>query len=70
MSYNYDPELADIIPSLPEGRLDDPVAARTSLSELLGQFNANVDVSALDIADQRVPGSKTAPDVGIRIYSS
>jgi len=70
MSYNYDPELADIVPSLPEGRLDDPVAARASLSELLGPFNSNVDVSALDITDQRVPGSSGAPDVGIRIYSS
>jgi len=70
MSYNYDPELADIIPSLPDGSLDDPVAARASLSELLGPFNANLDVSALDIADRRVPGSKTAPDVGVRIYSS
>ncbi len=70
MSYNYDPELADIISALPEGRMDDPVAARASLSELLGPFNANLDVSALDIADQRVPGSRTAPDVRIRVYSS
>ena len=70
MSYNYDPELADIISALPEGRMDDPVAARASLSELLGPFNANLDVSALDIADERVAGSRTAPDVRIRVYSS
>ena len=69
MSYNYDPELADIISSLPEGDLDDPVAARASLSQLLGPFNANLDVSALELEEKRIPGLDRAPDIRVRIYS-
>ncbi len=69
MKYNFDAELADIVPMLPGGLLDDPVAARANIINMLSTFNAEVDTSALDIHEQDISGRRGEPAVRVRIYS-
>lgn len=69
MAYNYDPELADIVPLLPQGSLDDPGLARDNIVEMLAAFNAGIDTEGLYIRDQLIPGYEDAPEIGLRIYS-
>ena len=70
MAYNFDPELQDIVPLLPDWGLDDPVAARSALDGLIQDFNANVDVSGLRLEELTVPGAQGEPDVLVRAYDS
>ncbi len=69
MSYNYDPELAELIPMLPDGSMEDPQAARDGITEMLSAINAGVDVSALNLTEKHIPGLKGAPDIKVRVYS-
>ena len=71
MSYNYDPELVALLEFLPDAALtiSDPENARASFGELMGQFNAELDRSGVDIVDRNISGPSEAPDVAIRIYS-
>ncbi|MDG1944219.1 MAG: alpha/beta hydrolase [Halioglobus sp.] len=71
MSYNYDPELVALLEFLPDAALtiSDPENARASFGELMGQFNAELDRSGVNIVDRNISGPSEAPDVAIRIYS-
>jgi acetyl esterase/lipase len=66
--WNIDPELASIVPLLPESRYADPVAARAALADLIAQFGIVPDVTGLDVEDRLVPGVADAPDVAVRVY--
>lgn len=68
MAYNFDPELQEIIPLLPVGSFDDPVAARVLMMDVVSAMNANLDFSALDIDDRRIAGFEGAADVTVRVY--
>jgi len=69
MTYNFDPELRDIIPLLPIGLFDDPVAARALMLDVVRAMNAGLDFSALQIDDRSIPGYADAPDVTVRVYT-
>ncbi len=69
MSYNYDKELADLIPMLPEVKIDDLQMARDGINEMMMEMNADVDVSALDLHEKYIPGPQAAPEVKVRVYS-
>jgi acetyl esterase len=69
VTYNYDPELAQVIPLLPtSGSMDDPIVARAGIEQLMATLNIDVDTSALDIEDLAVLGPEGAPEVGVRVY--
>lgn len=44
MTYNFDPELAEIIPFLPVGTFDDPVAARVLMLDVVQAMNAGLEM--------------------------
>ncbi len=66
MSYNYDPELVALLEFLPDAALtiSDPENARASFGELMGQFNAELDRSGVDIVDRNISGPSEAPRCG------
>jgi acetyl esterase/lipase len=68
VTYNYDAELAGVVPLLPTGVLDDPLLARAGMDLLMATLDVKIDTSALDIDDIRVPGPEGAPDVAVRVY--
>lgn len=68
MAYNFDQELQDIIPLLPTGVFDDPVAARVFMMDVVSGMNAGLDFSTLHIDDRRISGYEGAPDVTVRVY--
>jgi acetyl esterase/lipase len=69
VTYNFDPELAEVVPLLPTiGAMDDPILARKGIETLMATLNVEVDTSALEIEDLAIPGTEQAPDVGIRLY--
>ena len=64
MTYDFDPELAAIIPLLPTTSLesvDDIVTARTSMVDLIDAFNADVDLSGIEVTDHLVARSDGCP---------
>ncbi|HEY3700263.1 MAG TPA: alpha/beta hydrolase [Spongiibacteraceae bacterium] len=69
MSYNFDSELAGIIPLLPEIQFTDPATARTSRKAMIEAMNRSVDVSGLRIEDKLIAGPEGAPQVPVRIYA-
>jgi acetyl esterase/lipase len=69
MTYNFDPELAGIIPALPQMPFDDPVAARAGIEALSAAMNTGVDLSGLHVIDKEIPGPAQAPVVKVRIYT-
>ena len=71
MGYNYDPELAPLLEFLPDASLgiEDPEAARAAFLQLISQFNADIDLSGIDIDSRAIPGPEGAPEVPVRIYS-
>lgn len=68
MAYNFDPELQEIIPLLPVGTFDDPVAARELMMEMVSAMNAGLNFSTLHIDDRSIPGFDGSPDVTVRVY--
>lgn len=71
MTYDFDPELAAIIPLLPASSLEtvaDIASARSTMVDLLEAFNAEVDLGGIEITDYVVPGPATAPDIPVRTY--
>jgi hypothetical protein len=71
VSYDFDPELAAIIPLLPTTSLEtvnDVATARTSMLDLLGELNAGVDLHGIVVTDHVVPGPAGTPDVPVRTY--
>lgn len=69
MAYNFDPEFQDIIPLLPVGSFDDPVAARVLMVDVVRAMNAGLDFSALHIDDRPIPGYDGSPEVTVRLYT-
>lgn len=67
MTYAFDPELADVVPSLPVLDGSDPVAARDLLSQLIAQLPAP-DTTGVQHDDRMIPGGPGDPEVRIRIY--
>ncbi len=68
MSYDFDPELADLVAMLPTEGLDDVQAARDGLEAVLGLLNADLDTTGVAIEDRAVPGPPGDPDVPVRVY--
>lgn len=67
-TYDYDPELAAMVPLLPEFSIADPGPARDSLGKLVSGFNANIDTQALAIEDLVIPGVDEPTEVSVRVY--
>lgn len=70
MSYRFDPEFADLIEHIPSGDMSDVVASRVSMKEMLADFNKDIDVSALVLSEQLIPGLDGAPEVRVRVYKN
>jgi acetyl esterase len=70
MTYAFDPELAEFaaLAKEMEEPLVDAQQARARSESYVAAMNANVDVSALDLTDRRVPGFDGGPDVAVRVY--
>jgi acetyl esterase/lipase len=67
MTYTFDPELAVVVPLLPEIDGDDPATMRAFLSETIAQLPAP-DITGLKIEDRTVPGRDGDPAIPVRIY--
>jgi len=67
--YNFDPELEEIIPLLPVGSFDDPVAARELMEDVVSAMNAGLDFSSLRIDDRSIPGLDGSTDIMVRVYT-
>lgn len=67
MTYTFDPEIAAIVPLLPEIDGDDPATMRAFLSETIAQL-PQPDTTGLQIEDRQIPGRDGDPAVPIRIY--
>ena len=65
--YDFDPELASAIPTLPIVDLEDLTLARAQFDEMMGALPPP-DTSGLRIEERRVPGPHGAPEITLRIY--
>jgi acetyl esterase/lipase len=63
MTYRYDPELAPVVPLLPESDLGDVARARRGIEEMIGSAMGPVDLSGLIVEDRQIDG----PDGPVRI---
>ncbi|HEB28532.1 MAG TPA: alpha/beta hydrolase [Porticoccus sp.] len=68
MTYNFDPEFADVVPMLPASDFSDPIASREGIINMMTALHADLDTSALTLEDTFIPGLNHAPDVKVRIY--
>ncbi|MEX5711769.1 alpha/beta hydrolase [Parafrankia sp. FMc6] len=66
MTYRFDPELAAVVPMLPQPDLTDLAGFRALLAEF--QHARRVDATGVDVQDLHVPGPPDAPEVPIRVY--
>jgi acetyl esterase/lipase len=66
-TYAFDPEIAAVVPLLPDLPGDDPLAIRSGLSEMVAAFPAP-DTTGVQIEDREIPGRDGDPAVLIRIY--
>ncbi len=66
-TYAFDPEIAAVVPLLPDLPGDDPVAIRAALSDMIAQFPPP-DTTGVQIEDGEIPGRDGDPAVPIRIY--
>ncbi|MEX5637291.1 alpha/beta hydrolase [Parafrankia sp. FMc2] len=69
MTYAFDPEVAAVIPMLPDLDIRDPQAAREQLRTALAEQIAGVDTTGVTVREELVPGPEGAPDVRVRIYT-
>lgn len=67
MTYTFDPEIAAIVPLLPEIGGDDPATMRTFLSETIAQL-PQPDTTGVQIEDRQIPGPAGDPAVTVRVY--
>ncbi|MGO9872827.1 MAG: alpha/beta hydrolase [Acidimicrobiia bacterium] len=67
MSYAFDPELASLVPLLPEIDITDPAVARATIASFAEAGGFDVDRSGLTI-DDRMLGRPDGPDVRVRVY--
>lgn len=66
-TYAFDPEIAAVVPLIPDLPGGDPLAIRAALSEMIAQFPPP-DTAGVHIEDRRIPGRDGDPAVPIRIY--
>lgn len=66
-TYAFDPEIAAVVPLLPDLPGNDPFAIRSALSEMIAAFPAP-DTTGVQIEDREIPGRDGDPAVPIRIY--
>ena len=71
MSYDYDPELAELMAGLPDMDLglSDPPSARAGFAEMVAALNADLDTSGVRVEDRMIPGPEGAPEVAVRVYT-
>jgi acetyl esterase len=70
VAYSYDPELADALPLLPTGGIQDLTAERARLVELVAGLSEINDDASLEINDYSVAGHDGDPTVGVRVFRS
>ncbi|HEY4457620.1 MAG TPA: alpha/beta hydrolase [Pseudonocardiaceae bacterium] len=68
MNYALDPEIAAVIPLLPQSDYQDLAGERSQLKARLTELLADLDTSGVSIHDELVPGSDGAPAVAVRVY--
>src|SRR5437879_5582845 len=68
MSYALDPEIAAVVPMLPEIDYRDLARERGQLKEQAAALLADLDTSGVTVREELVPGSDTTPGVPVRIY--
>ncbi|GLE54101.1 alpha/beta hydrolase [Mycobacterium montefiorense] len=66
-TYAFDPEIAAVVPLLPDLPGGDPLAIRAALSDMIAQFPPP-DTIGVQIEDREIPGRDGDPAVPIRIY--
>jgi len=66
-TYAFDPDIAAVVPLLPDLPGDDPLAIRAALSEMIAQFPP-ADTTGVEIEDRQIPGHDGDPAVPVRIY--
>ncbi|MEE6136069.1 alpha/beta hydrolase [Mycobacterium sp. 050128] len=66
-TYAFDPEIAALLPYLPDLPGEDPVAIRSALSEMVAQLPVP-DTTGVRIENREIPGRAGDPAVPIRIY--
>lgn len=71
MTYNYDPELAQMLEFLPEGAIDfsDVKSTRASFKEMTAALNAELDTTGVHVENREIPGPEGAPPVPVRLYT-
>ena len=67
MTYDFDPDLATVVPALPDIDLDDLDADRATVEALYAALPP-VDTTGVQIQDLAVPGPGGAPDLALRVY--
>ncbi len=67
MAYDFDPELAVIVPQLPSTTLDDIDAARAWIAAFMANA-PELDAAGVEIADREVPAYEEDPDVAVRVF--
>ncbi len=68
MHYRIDPELAAVIPAIPNIGISDLAAARAGLDELSAQAGADVDTNGVLIEDRLIPSSD-GHEIPVRVYA-
>ncbi|BBY23633.1 alpha/beta hydrolase [Mycobacterium stomatepiae] len=66
-TYAFDPEIAAVLPHLPDLPADDPLAIRAAMSEIISALPVP-DATGLRIENREIPGRDGDPAVPIRIY--
>ncbi|CQD03019.1 alpha/beta hydrolase [Mycobacterium lentiflavum] len=66
-TYAFDPEIAAVLPYLPDLPGEDPLAIRSALSEMVAQLPVP-DTTGVRIEDREIPGRDGDPAIPIRIY--
>jgi acetyl esterase len=67
LPYAFDPELAAVVPLLPQFDINDLPAARAAMSELRGQLPPP-DTTGVQVEQRLIPGPQGAPEVPVRIF--
>lgn len=65
---NYDPELAPLIPLLPQLGMEDVAKARAGLDEILGSMAPAEPPDDVTWDDRAIPGPAGDPEVTVRVY--
>lgn len=69
MTYKFDPEFTELLQLLPEeDLLDNPVAARAGMNEMVAAANLNLDESGVNIENRLISREHSSSSVPVRIY--